>query len=436
MRWAFELGKTIQALGLINADSSIKNVLIICPASLKLNWGKECSQWIVRKLSGGYAYGKDFPNTDIVIINYDIVKKFRPQIDKRVWDLVICDEAHYLKNPDTQRTRAVLGNDSKKAVVFPIAAKKRVFLTGTPILSRPVELWPILKISDPEGLGASHWNYVKTYCKAWQAPWGWDFSGASNLEELQARLRASIMIRRLKRDVLKELPPKRRQIIAIPDGMAKLAVQKEIAFYKANNHAIEEARAKAEAAQFRGDDVSYKLAVEELKHGKAALFQELSRLRHETAVAKIPYIIEYLEDILEQEEKVVVFGYHRDVVDKVHEHFKKEAVKIHGGVPLDERQAAVDNFQTSPKCRLIVGSIGAMGTGWTLTAASYCLFTELDWVPANITQAEDRLHRIGQLESVLIHHLVFDESLDALMAQKIVEKQIIIDQALDSQVII
>lgn len=426
------LGKSIQAIGVFNANSSIKKILLIPPASLRLNWKKEIMKWTVRKISGGIASGKDFPETDLVICNYDIVKKFRKEIDKRRFDLVICDEAHYLKNPDTQRTKAILGHESYgKVTKTPIDCGMWIYLTGTPILNRPIELWPIVHNADVEGLGASYWIFAKRFCKAWEAPWGWDFSGADHLEELQDRLRATIMIRRLKKDVLKDLPPKRRQVVAIPGGSAKAAIQAEKDFYEGNQKVIEEAKEKAEAAQKAGDEASYKEAVKELQGGYASIFQEMARLRHQTAMAKIPYAIEYMKDILEQEDKIVVFAHHREVVEKTYDAFRGIAVMMHGGTPMVERQAAVDKFQEDPKCRVIIGSIGTMGVGWTLTAASYCLFTELDWVPANITQAEDRLHRIGQLESVLIQHLVFDESLDADMAQKILEKQKVIDLALD-----
>lgn len=429
------LGKTVQALGVVNADPSIKKVLVICPASLKLNWKKEMIRWVVRKLSGGIAYGSYFPETNIVITNYDIIKRHRATIDRRKFDLVVFDESHYCKNPEAQRTRACLGYESHgKTITLPIEAGRRIFLTGTPILNRPIELWPIIRIADPEGLGSSHWAFAKRYAGAWEAPWGWDFSGATNLDELQERLRASFMIRRLKKDVLKDLPAKRRQIIPLTSEKVHTAIQNEINFYDRNMSAVEQAMLEAQQLQAAGDKNSYSEAAKKLHEGKQAkqaLFEELSKLRHITALAKVPYVVDYLEDILEDVNKIVVFAHHRDVVEQIHQKFSNKAVMMHGETKLDERQVAVDRFQTDPSCRLIIGSIGTMGVGWTLTSSSYALFVELDWVPANITQAEDRLHRIGQAENVLIHHLVFDNSLDARMAERIIKKQEIIDKALD-----
>lgn len=432
------LGKTVQAIGVINAEPAIKNILIIPPASLRLNWQRELVKWTARRLTGGMAEGKDLPDTNIVIANYDIIRKLRPKIDARKWDLLICDEIHYCKNPESARTEAVLGKAAKtrKGVSTPpIDAGMRIYLSGTPILNRPEELWPIVRVADPEGLGSSWWTFGKRYCAAWDSPWGWDFSGSSNLEELQTRLRASIMIRRLKKDVLKDLPPKRRQIIAlVPPSDVKKAVDAELSFYEGHGKEVEAAIIKAEAAQRAGDTESYYAAVNELQTVRQVLFEQMSLLRHATAVAKIPYAAEYIEDALAQLDKVVVFAYHRDVIESLYNKFKDISVKFYGGMSDNDKDAAVQAFQNDAKCRLFIGSIPAAGVGLTLTAASFVLFVEMDWVPANLTQAEDRLHRIGQINSVLVHHLVFDRSLDATMAQRVVEKQEMIDSALDSEV--
>ncbi len=425
------LGKTIQAQGVINLIPDIKNVLMIPPASLKLNWARESTKWIVREMSGGLASGSHFPDTNIVIINYDIVRRHRSKIDARRWDLLICDEAHYLKNPETKRTQSVLGYEYwGKRQSESIDAGMKLYLTGTPILSRPIELWPIVRDADPQGLGVDQWMFAQRYCKPWEPPWGgWDYSGHDNLDELQERLRASFMIRRLKKDVLKELPPKRRQIIAIPQETAIAAVKSEFEFFQKHQKEIEIAVSKASAAS--GDEESYKRTVKALE-ATSPSFLTMSRLRMQTAVAKIPFVKDFLDDVLEQEEKVVVFAYHKEVVEKLYQYYgPKVAVMMHGDTTMANRQAAVDRFREDENCRIIIGSIGAMGTGWTLTKAAYCLFCELDWVPAMITQAEDRLHRITQIMPVLIHHFCFDGSLDAYMAQMIVEKQDVIDRALD-----
>jgi SWI/SNF-related matrix-associated actin-dependent regulator of chromatin subfamily A-like protein 1 len=422
------LGKTVQAIGVCNASPNIRRILVICPAGLLLNWGREMQKWMTSKLTIEYASSTKLPNCDVVLVNYEIVGRLKDKILECYWDLHIYDESHYMKNPDAKRTMAVLGHEDAKRMKDsrPLAAKRKIFLTGTPILNRPIELWPMLRVADPEGLGANLWLFGKRFCGGT----GQDFSGASNLEILQERLRTSIMVRRLKKDVLTELPPKRRQIVAIPSTAVKSVVQQELNFYVTNQAMIEEAIAKAEIAQKQGDKESYDAAARDLKDLRQAAFEEMSRLRHDTAVAKVPYLIDYLKNALGQADKIVLFAHHQDVINPILDKFTSVAVKFDGTMSNAQKQNSVDRFQHDPKCKLFIGSITAAGVGITLTAASYVLFAELDWRPAMVAQAEDRLHRIGQKESVLVQHVVFDGSLDANMAKKIVEKQEIIDKAI------
>lgn len=426
------LGKTIQAIGIINLDDSIKKALIICPASLRLNWKRELEKWLVRKYTIEIA-GHDFPQSDIVIINYDILSKHHKEINAITWDIMICDESHYLKNPKAQRTQYVLGKwdkDSAKAIPA-IDAKRKIFLTGTPILNRPIELWPIVKSA---GVIRNWKYYVERYCNAHYDRNGWDISGASNLEELQEKLRTTIMVRRLKKDVLTELPPKRRQVIELPANGADSAIKAENNLMRKIDERLAELRAKAEIAKASDSDEDYRNAVKALAEAELVAFTEMARVRHETAVAKIPYIIDHLKEMLESIDKVIVFAHHHDVINAIMENFNGMAVSLTGETSLEERQQAVDSFQNNPDIKLFVGSIKAAGVGITLTAASTVVFAESDWVPGNITQAEDRSHRIGQTNSVLIQHLVLEGSLDAKMAKTIIEKQEIIEKALDKQI--
>jgi len=148
---AMGLGKTIQAVGVINADATIRRVLVICPASLKVNWARELTKWLVRPMSIGVAgSGVEFPHAaDVVIINYDILTKYRSQIDRIKWDLLVADEAHLVKNPKARRTEALFGKNGRNA----IRAARRLFMTGTPIVNRPIELWNIVQSLDPNDLG-------------------------------------------------------------------------------------------------------------------------------------------------------------------------------------------------------------------------------------------------------------------------------------------
>lgn len=424
------LGKTIQAIGVVNSDPTIRRILILCPASLKLNWQRELERWLVTPRTIGIADTKHgLPPTDVVILNYDIAAKLSAQLRATSWDLLISDECHYLKSETAQRTVAVLGRPKtrKQDAVEPIPARRKVFLTGTPIPNRPVEGWTIFHAL---GVFDSFFGYARRYCNAYQDNYGWHFEGASNLDELQDKLRGSVMVRRLKKDVLTELPAKRRQVIELSQNGAAAAVRAEQVAYLAHEARIEELRAAVELAKASDDEESYEDAVAKLSEEIRVAFQDMSAHRKAVAVAKLPYVIEHLEDALADGAKVVVFAHHHEVIDGLLDAFPA-AVQLDGRTPMQARQDAVDRFQTDDSVKLFIGGIQAAGVGLTLTASSHVVFAELDWVPGNMSQAEDRCHRIGQQESVLVQHLVVDGSLDARMAHTLVDKQAILDAALD-----
>lgn len=429
------LGKTIQAIGLINALESVKKVLIVCPASLKINWKNELMRWCTRSFTIHVIDpGSEWVPADIVILNYEQVGKHRQAIDNVRWDLLICDESHYLKNSKSQRTESIIGrwHDEPAKRIYPIRAERRLFMTGTPVLNRPKELWTTVRALDRRGLG-NDWHHFHThYCAGYKDQFGWQIDGASNLGELQDRLRSSIMIRRKKADVLTELPPKRRQIILLEPmtAGAKQALKNEEELLETEEK-IKEMEREIEKLSVNQAAAAYKEAVQKLSSYQATAFGESAKIRHRTALAKLPMVMSHLCDpILESEEKIVVFAHHHDVIDYLVEGLAEfGVVHFDGRTGMSERQDAVEAFQNDPKVRVIVGSIGAMGSGWTLTAASYVAFCELDWVPGNLNQAEDRLHRIGQDESVLVQHLMLNGSFDGRMAKSVMHKQGVIERA-------
>ena len=429
------LGKTIQAIGVINADRGIHRVLVVCPASLRLNWQRELRKWLTRPMDVGIAQPKGNPMAwanDVVIVNYDVLHRYQDVLRAQPWDLLIVDECHYLKNPKARRTAQVLGRSSrdKSKVVAPIPARRRLFLTGTPIVNRPVELHPILRSMDPERW--RNWRrFVDRYCGAYEHRFGLDVSGASNLAELQDILRANYMVRRLKADVLTELPPKRRQVIEIPANGAGAVVRREKQVWAAQQAQREELRLTVELAKASEDPDDYRAAVDALRAFEGVAFVEVSKVRRETAFAKAPYVVEHLEEAIAAGAKVVCFAHHLNVIDTIMAAFPDRAVKLDGRDAMETRDVSVQRFQTDDKVRLFVGGIRAAGVGLTLTAAAHVVFAELDWTPGNVSQAEDRCHRIGQANSVLVQHLVLEGSIDAWMASIIVEKQGVIDQVLD-----
>ena len=426
------LGKTVQAIATANISNAQK-ILVICPASLLSNWRNEIKRWQTNDLPTYIVRaGTSLPPIakGWVIINYDIVSRY-PVLKTGEWDLLIIDETHYLKNSKAKRTKWILGGGKGEDKVEPILAKKKLLLTGTPITNRPSEIFTLLKYLDPKRW-TSFGTFAKRYCGGFFDGYGMQANGASNLDELQARLRETVMVRRLKADVLTELPAKRRQIIVVDcDDDTRAVVDRENSVHEKCEESIASAVYAVQKAEASGSEEEYKNAVAALNKVKGVAFTEMARVRHETAQAKLPAVIEHLDNT---DGKVVVFAHHRDIVaDLVKALSDRGVVSITGDTPNERRQEIVERFQTDSSVRFFVGNIQAAGVGITLTASSHVVFAELDWVPASLSQAEDRCHRIGQRGSVLVQHLVIDGSLDAKMAKTIVEKQDVISQALDVQ---
>ena len=448
------LGKTIQAIGLANLDKP-KTVLIICPASLKGMWHKTWNTWSVQGLEAGIAYGDDFPDTPVVIINYEIVDRHRARIDAIEWDHLYIDEAHYLGNPEAGRTKAIYGLTDRfsswmKRQKNPgIKAKRSIVMTGTPVRTCPHNLWPFLARFDPDDLGKNYWAFIRRYCD-WSSGDTLPPKGGSNLDELQEKLRKKLMLRRDKKSVLKELPEKTHQIVELPSkGLKTLIKNETLAIQKALGDL--EALIDAHSTDVwnpdePGDEDDYKSVVgvfreldgktwEEqagkLQEGTPTPFQEMAAARKELALAKLPMCIEFIENVIAgADDKVLVFCFHKDVARALADHFKNCLV-ITGDTPVPKRQGIVDLFQEHPAYNPFIGNITAAGTGHTLTAASNVIFVELSWVPSDLEQAEDRAWRIGQINAVNIWHLVVEGSMDAKMVEKLVERQQMISETVD-----
>ena len=430
------LGKTIQVIGYINAEPKCAKVLIVVPSGLLLNWRGELGKWLVRPMTIGIVDGKTFPTSDIVLIGYAMLDKWQRRLGETHFDLIACDECHYIKNPKAKRSRVIIGYKPRKdepaeLASAPLPARKRIFATGTPICNRPAELWPLVSTLNPLVFN-NWWKFHQRYTGG-NTGWGGslDTSGASNLDELQNLLRQTCMVRRLKKEVLTELPPKVRQVVPLPaDEDALREEAKALAPYREKLDALAVA---AELAKAGDSEEAYQQAVANLGDGIKVAFQDVSRVRHATALAKLPAAIEHIQGMMDGGlDKLIVFAHHQDVIAGLMKALEPYGVlKIDGTVPPHLRQQAVNRFQNDPNVRAIVLSITAAGVGLTLTAASTEVFVEQDWQPGVLMQAEDRAHRIGQRNSVLVQHLVMEGSLDANMIRTIIEKMRIMDAALD-----
>lgn len=405
------LGKSIMAITAFDKLNAVK-VLVVCPASVKYNWQREIEKWSgywrnVQVLEGRYARIERW--ADVVITNYDLLLSpaIAEQIKNMKFSVGIFDEAHYLKTPTSQRTKAILlrGGVASRCVF-------KWFLTGTPVLNRPVELYPLLKAAAPE-LIRPHTTF-NSFAKRWcgghwrQNGFGGEFwaKGATNIEELNERLtKSGFMLRRLKSEVLDELPEKTYQIL--PISTSGLGKSRFLTWSKSDARRVN---------------------LSKLEPG------ELARFRHDLAIAKLPTVISHVKDMLEEKEKIVLFGFHRDVLERLEHEFKAfNPVLVYGGVSAQDRDTRVNTFQSDPACKLFIGQITAAGTGITLTAADTAIFAEISWTPGEIFQACDRIHRIGQKNAVLIQFLVFEDTLEEFILKTVIDKKHTIEQIVERQ---
>ncbi len=422
------LGKTIQAIGFCNLLRGVREVILVVPAYLKLNWKVEIEKWFIGEASVVIVNAQDeFPapprqgRTQFTVINYDILHRYNVS---RTFDVGILDEAHFCKNMETKRTKAVMA----------LNVKRWMMLTGTPALNRPIELYPLIKLG--AGSRAPSLNkFAKTFCGAKKNGFGTDNRGCTNPIKLQQFLRSTFMIRRLKSQVLKELPPKRRQVIELPPtSEIKMALDMEREAWAPHEDTLIDIKIRMDDAAIADDDEAFMELASAMQKEFSIAFHEMAKARVMLSELKAPIIASHAREFLDSAEikKLIVFFYHKEACRIFAEALKDlGSVMITGDVPMEQRHELVTRFQTDPSCQVIVGTIGAMGTGFTLHAADTVIMGELDWRPGIIAQAEDRSHRIGQKRSVLCQYFLFEDSVDSKMIGDIIAKMEILSRILD-----
>lgn len=432
------LGKTVQVLCWLKLHPEYKKVLIICPSSLKVNWQRELKRWTgytSEIVSGTTAYPL---SKNIIIINYDILPYWEGTIRYNKFNLCIFDEAHFIKNNAAKRTKCF------KKIMKTIP--KSIALTGTPIENKPIEIYNIVTILNPN-IFPNYMTFITEFCGARKNRFGWDVSGATNTERLNNILTKTIMLRRKKDDVLKELPPK--QIVKVPMQISNLAVYKKaeeefIQFiadkFSSNSDEIKEElknfakRYKIDISDELTETEIAKLKAEKLeKISLAPVFSQIEILKQLSANGKIDQIIDWIENFLESGEKLVVFAVHKKIIEKIVSSFKDIAVKVDGTVTPKQRQEAVDGFQNNPKIKLFVGNIRAAGVGITLTKSSNVAIVEFPWTPAALNQASDRVHRITQTKQVTIWNLIGEDTIEERIIDLLKKKEKIISKVIDGQ---
>jgi len=387
---------TIQAIGLINNNTKIKKVLIVCPSALKYNWVSELERWLIdREFEISVLSSLEPYVSDITIASYDLLarnERIVNKICKNEFDLVIADEAHRIKNEKTKSYLA-LEKISEKT-------KRVLLVTGSPLINRPAELYTLLKlIKNP--LAFDWKRYVFRYCNAYIQKNGggiiYRTTGFSNELELSVALRATCMLRRLKKDV-EDLLPKVKKIyyVDLPKKEKDLLVDEQ-----------------EEYKQFLRYDNS------------------LFKARSELAERKIDCCLEAIQDALELTDKVVFFSYHRCIIDAVQKKFDPISVQITGTETAAQIRENVEKFQTDPKIKLLNGSIKTAREGLTLTKANLTIFGEIDWTPGGMEQAEDRTHRIGQERQTYFWYVIVKNSIDEKILEMVQKKEIGINKILN-----
>jgi len=401
------LGKTTSTI-IAALETGAKKILIICPASLKINWEREIANYTDRSVY--IAEGKKFSTeSDFVIVNYDILKNFHDPKEKdnsllfkSEFELVILDEAHMVSNAQAQRTKII--NSYVKTI-------KRVWLlTGTPMTSRPMNYYNLLNII--ESPVAQNWMaYAIRYCQGYQFTAGkrkvWNVTGASNLEELRDRTSKQIL-RRLKEEVL-DLPDK----IITP------------VYLRLKSKEYEDLMGEYYEWFDKNSNESSSLTVQ---------FSKLMKVRKVISNEKVKQTIEFVENIIEQGKKVIIFTNFTDTLQTIYQHFGKQAVYLDGSCNKVQRQFAVDQFQDNEKITVFVGNLKAAGVGLTLTSAEAVIMNDLSFVPAEHAQAEDRAYRYGQKNNVLVYYPLFENTIEGAVYDILNHKKKIISTVMGDEI--
>ncbi len=406
-------GKTIQTLEYLARYPELRPAIVTCPASLKGNWEAEVRKFMttysVQQIHGKTIYSIVYDYTDgIYIINYDILDAWKKELKRLHAKVIIADEIHYLKNMGTnkkpvQRTRA--WKFLSKAIPH------RIGLTGTLMQNRPIEIYTPVNLIRPNFFG-KRMHYAKRYCNAKYTNWGWDFNGSSNEKELHEKLK-EISIRRTKAEVLPDLPPKIKTLLPVE-------ISNRAEYNEAENNFLEWLNKKAGPHAVK-------------KASNAIVLTKMTTLRQVASQGKVEQLKSFIRDFLEGNEKIIIFTYHKKMINDLYNSFKKVSVKIDGSTPNKKRQSIVDKFQNDDSIKIFFGNLTACSEGLTLTAATYVLYAEYPWQPGKLAQSSDRAHRIGQKNAVNIYYMVAHGTIEDYMVAMLDGKQEILSKVLDGK---
>eukprot|EP00760_Papus_ankaliazontas_P037734 PhM_4_TR8733/c0_g1_i1/m.82555/K14440/SMARCAL1, HARP; SWI/SNF-related matrix-associated actin-dependent regulator of chromatin subfamily A-like protein 1 len=397
------LGKTVQAIASASYYSSEWPLMILCPCSLKGTWKRELTHWLpmlepsrIFVLSANVSGVRPPDGTLVIIVPYSLVCSRQAQLLQLNIQVAIVDESHYLKNYRAKRTTAVAN--------ILRSTRRVILLSGTPAVARPLELLSQVNFLMPGFF--SFTSFTARYCNGHKNGMGvWDTSGHSHLKELQWLLHRTVLIRRKKETVLKELPNKIRQEVPIEvTATERGAMQRELTELRKR---MAEQRGKPSSSVSAPDFSNLKSSID---------------VYYMSAKAKAPGVCEYLSDLMETGEKFLVFAHHLEMLNAVEKVVKKhcdaekwEYIRIDGSTPEHGRSGLVEHFRTTEDCKVAILSMLAAGTGLTFTPCSNVVFTELHWTPAILAQCEDRVHRIGQKNCCTAKYLLAQGTIDEIL---------------------
>lgn len=366
------LGKTLQAITAIDEAANFP-CLILCPSSMKQIWCNEFNRWIDIKV-------KPDQIGDITITNYERLPTMLPKLKEIKWEAVVCDESHYLKNQNSLR--------SIKTKELTDQIPNKILMTGTPVLNKPVELISQLKIMGKMDEFGSERKFLNNYCSPFQTRWGWDYSGASNLQDLNDKLK-NIFLRRTKENVAIELPSKTFSLVPFQITNRIQYLREEQAVYQSPN-------------------------------GQLARIEKLRVLAMQ---GKVKQMIEWIQNFLSSGEKLVCFLHHSELQEIMKTNFP-EASTLFGGQTALSRQNNMAHFQYGDT-QLIFCSLQVAGVGLTLTAAHNICFLEYPWTPGLLNQAIDRVHRITQDKPVNVYYLYGKNTIEQDMLCILENKEVV-----------
>ena len=379
------VGKTLPT-----AAAALENLpaLIVCPAIAKTVWEAAFSKLapnVTVHVVNGKRGAAEVNSADITIINYDVLQYGVTQCDR--YNTLVLDECHRIKNPKAARTKAAMLAMKKIDYVYA--------LSGTPIPNRPIELWPVL-----HGLGVYRggwYDFAARYAKMWSAPWGLDTSGASNLPELKEMMKPHVL-RRKKEAIFKDYKEPQVSLITFDLPSDKREQGFDADALVANPNAL-------------------------------LAFEGLAEVMREAGMRKVSAASEFIDDLLQAGEPVVVFAHHKDVVAELQDKLKDhKPVIVVGDTIRARRDAAIVAFQTG-KTKLIIGNIAAMSEGVDLSAADTIVFVECTWSTSALEQASSRVENINKSGiPPVIYILTIKASLDHTVLAKVLKKLNVVSQ--------